>query len=124
MFRTILGTPVTLKTLLDRLKLWQNYTGGQTSLYKLLKRIGFSYQRENNRRALMETPHIAYQRRRFLEKYMENELKGDAKEQYVFLDETWIFSNGSFRRSWQDDDVRSVRKVKAEGNRYVTFPSY
>jgi hypothetical protein len=33
----------------------------------------------------------------------------------VFLDETFVFQNGTVRRSWQDEDVRSVRKISGEG---------
>jgi hypothetical protein len=33
----------------------------------------------------------------------------------VYLDETWVFANGTVRRSWQDEDVRSVKKITGEG---------
>lgn len=82
-----------------------------------MKKIGFSYKKDSNRRGLMEKPNVQRMRREFLKRFMENEDLGENKKLCVFIDETWIFSNGSFRKSWQDDDVRSVRKISGEGAR-------
>lgn len=67
----------------------------------------------------MEKPDIAEKRRRFLSLYMENEQLGLEKKPYVFMDETWIFSNGSIRKSWQDDSIKSVKKETGEGYRLI-----
>ncbi|GLV33248.1 hypothetical protein CBL_08416 [Carabus blaptoides fortunei] len=37
----------------------------------------------------------------------------------VYLDETLIFSKGGQRRSWQDVNTASVKKVAGEGTRYI-----
>lgn len=111
--------PVTLTLLKDRLSEKEIYEGSRSSLYKVLKKAGFSYQKDNPRLALMEKPDIAAKRRRFLERYMENELLGQAKKPYVFIDETWIFSNGSHRKSWQDGDIKSIKRTTGEGHRSV-----
>ncbi len=109
---------VTLKTVSDMLKEKEIYHGSISSLTQVLNQIGFSYKKDDPRRALMEKPDVTKSRRTFLKCYMDNEALGSAKLPYVFLDETWIFSNGSVRKSWQDEDVRSVKKNTGDGNRY------
>jgi hypothetical protein len=55
----------------------------------------------------MEKPHVVALRKNFLSKFMKNAESSERKS-CVFLDETWVFANGTVRRSWQDEDVRSV----------------
>jgi hypothetical protein len=55
----------------------------------------------------MEKPHVRSLRKIFLKRYMDKLVNPDAKP-CVYLDETWVFQNGTIRRSWQDEDVRSV----------------
>ncbi|XP_050306286.1 uncharacterized protein LOC126743300 [Anthonomus grandis grandis] len=69
--------------------------------------LGFKYKKDDNRRALMETPNIASMRAAFFKKYMENKHL-EFTRQLVFLDETWIFSKGNKMKSWQDENVKSV----------------
>lgn len=111
--------PVTLDCLHSRLSEKEIYKGSTGSLYSVLKKAGFSYKKDDPRRGLMEKPDVAAKRRRFLESYVANENHGQAKKPYVFLDETWIFSNGSHRKSWQDDDIRSVKRTTGDGHRLV-----
>lgn len=54
----------------------------------------------------MELPHVAFKRLVFLKEYMKE--KEESLYQFVFLDETWIFQNGTIGRSWQDGNKRSV----------------
>lgn len=114
-----IGKPVTIKSLQDQLRGKEKYRGSVSSLLRLVKSLGFSYKKEDNRRALMEKPYVADKRRRFLASYMENAELGPEKKPCIFLDETWIFSNGSFRKSWQDDNIKSVRKETGEGYRLI-----
>jgi hypothetical protein len=37
----------------------------------------------------------------------------------VVLDETWVYSNDTVRRSWQDDDVRSVKRSSGDGGKNI-----
>lgn len=83
--------------------------------------LGFTFKKENNRRALLEKPYIAEMRLKFLKSYMEN-LNSPTPRQVVFLDETWIFSKGNPGKSWQDSDIRSVRKPEGyEGKRFIVL---
>jgi hypothetical protein len=53
-------------------------------------------------------------RKKFLKDCMDN-LNSSDHRPCVYLDETWVFANGIVTRSWQDEDVRSVKKITGEG---------
>lgn len=65
----------------------------------------------------MELPQIALKRTNFLSAYNKN-LSSKYPRDLVFLDETWIFENGTTStRSWQDESAKSVRRLKVDGKR-------
>ncbi|KAJ3661538.1 hypothetical protein Zmor_005931 [Zophobas morio] len=66
----------------------------------------------------MEKPHVVALRKVFLSKYMEN-VNSAEKKPFIYLDETWVFSNGTVRRSWQDEDLGSVKRTSGDGGRYI-----
>ncbi|KAF2883286.1 hypothetical protein ILUMI_22875 [Ignelater luminosus] len=109
---------VTLNTLLMELKAREVIDISCSSLRQLLCNIGFKYLKDNNRRALCEKPTVVQQRTAFLRKIRKLEA-----EDYnlVYLDETWIFSRGGCKRSWQDNDVRLVKNVGGEGKRFIVL---
>jgi hypothetical protein len=63
---------------------------------------------------LMELGHVAISRVQFLRSYMQN-LNAQNHLQCVYLDETWIFENGSVHRSWQDDSYKSIKNGTLKG---------
>lgn len=68
----------------------------------------------------MEQPSVAHKRIQFLREYTENQ-KDHFSLKPVVLDETWIFSKGAFRKSWQDESLQTVRKKTGEGVRYIVL---
>ncbi|KAJ8914827.1 hypothetical protein NQ315_014839 [Exocentrus adspersus] len=52
-----------------------------------------------------------------MKEYMKN--KAEGLRQFVVLDETWIFKDGTVGRSCQDSDKKSVKKTKVGGARYI-----
>lgn len=78
--------------------------------------MGFCYRKDDPRRGLMELPWIAVLRTHFLHAYMKN-LNTEQPKQFVYLDETWIFENGTTGYSWQDTDQKSVKRTKVDGKR-------
>ncbi|KAJ3620908.1 hypothetical protein MTP99_004820 [Tenebrio molitor] len=68
----------------------------------------------------MELPRIALLRTQFLQEYMKN-VNGTVPHQFVFLDESWIFENGTTGRSWQDNSPKSVRRTKVDGKRHIVL---
>ncbi|KAF2892302.1 hypothetical protein ILUMI_13870 [Ignelater luminosus] len=109
---------VTLSTLLMELKAREVIDISCSSLRQLLFNIGFKYLKDNNRRALCEKPAVVQQRQVFLRKIRKLEAKD---YNFVYLDETWIFSRGGCKRSWQNNDVRSVKNVGGEGKRFIVL---
>lgn len=88
------------------------------SLRTLMRNLEFKYKKDDNRRALIEKTNIAALRTRFLRLYQKS--CASHLRQVVFLDETWIFSKGSARKSWHDENVKSVRRPKAvDGKRFI-----
>lgn len=92
------------------------FSGSLSTLGKILKDIGFRWKKNDPRGGLMELEHIASRRVEFLQKYVKN-MRSANPTQVVYLDETWIFENGSGSRSWQDDNRKSVKRTKSEGKR-------
>ncbi|XP_031357316.1 uncharacterized protein LOC116181178 [Photinus pyralis] len=89
------------------------------SLRKWIKSMGFKWKKSNNRKYLMDLPDIVHKRIKFLREYIENKNLGHEGYTPVFMDETWIFSKGSFRNSWQDDTKHTESIKPNEGHRYI-----
>lgn len=68
----------------------------------------------------MEQPYVVQKRINFLREYKLNE-RSPFPFKPVVLDETWIYSKGAFRRSWQDGTTETVRKKSGEGVRYIVL---
>nr|CAD7262815.1 unnamed protein product [Timema shepardi] len=64
------------------------FEGRRTTLYKLLHKIGFSWQK-SGRKVLMEDVNVDAKRIAFLREYRKLAVENN---NFVFLDETWIFS--------------------------------
>lgn len=112
---------ITLDTLLAEIKLRSIVDIGRTSLWYLLRNIGFKYAKDDNRRALCEKSHVVEMRTHFLRQYTKMSSALMQPGQFVFLDETWIFSRGGSKRSWQDNSVKSVKNSGGEGKRYIVL---
>lgn len=111
--------PVTVQLLRQKLVADELFKGCETSLNTVLKNIGFKYQKDNPRRGLMELPNIVIKRIRFLKEYLR--IQKAKTYEFVYLDETWIFQNGTVGRSWQDDDLKTVKTTKVDGKRYIVL---
>jgi hypothetical protein len=73
------------------------FLGPISSLKQVLRNIGFTFKATDSKR-LIELGHVAISRVQFLRSYMQN-LNAQNPLQCVYLDETWIFENGSVHRS-------------------------
>ncbi|KAF2892972.1 hypothetical protein ILUMI_13201 [Ignelater luminosus] len=63
---------------------------------------------------------VVSRRNAFLRRYLKN-VNSLAPSQFVFIDETWVFSKGSTKNSWQDNSIESLQQpAKAsDGKRYI-----
>ena len=87
-----------------------------------LKKLKFKWKKCSiaNRKYLMEQPSVVQKRIKFLREFTKNR-NDPFSLKPVVLDETWIFSKGAFRKSWQDDSLKTVRKKTGEGARYIVL---
>lgn len=110
----------TLDNLLEAARNLIDYRGGRTTLYKILKSIGLKYKIANDRKILCEQKHIKTLKIIFCRKFLQFQNSSE-NYMFVYLDETWIYQNGSPIRRWvHDTDLKfSPSKVKNEGRRYT-----
>ena len=109
--------PVTVKSLMYKFKEDNVFSFSATILKRLLHSISFDFKMDDPRRGLFEQDHIAASRATFLRKYFKN--KQEATYDPVYLDETWIFSRGSPRKTWHDSNAKILRKkLLGEGKRF------
>nr|XP_015837232.1 PREDICTED: uncharacterized protein LOC107398254 isoform X1 [Tribolium castaneum] len=90
-----------------------------SKLYKIMKSMGYCYRKFNNRKVLIEQPHVITKRIRFIRRYLQYLESNNYI--FVFLDETWIHENGNKVRMWiNESDPNGVPKlVNGEGKRFT-----
>lgn len=107
----------TLNKLLVELKNDKNFVGGRTTLWKILKRIGFRYKKcGSKRKFLMERHDIVAWRRKYIDTMRQNRVEG---RPIVFLDETYIHASYAVKKCWQNDDEDGVLTSDSAGTRWI-----
>lgn len=71
----------------------------KTTLYHIIKHLGFQYKKTNNKKVLMESTRIVEWRYRYLEKIKKYRDEG---YHIVYLDETWYDSHEVSKMMWED----------------------
>jgi hypothetical protein len=89
------------------------------SIHTWVRQIGFKFRKNDNRKFLMERPCIQIKRRHFLRQYLRH--KRMQLYQPVVLEETWVFSKGGNRKSWQDGSMATTSKKTGDGCRYIVL---
>ncbi|CAH2099013.1 unnamed protein product [Euphydryas editha] len=108
--------PTCKKLLLD-LRKKIDFPWGVTSLRKLLKQMGYKWQKyHRNRRILIERPNITYARSIYLRKIRQ--FRQNDREIF-FLDETWIDNNLTHKKCWQDDKINAILTDTSSSNRLI-----
>jgi hypothetical protein len=82
--------------------------------------MGFKYKIVNNRKILCEQKHVKISKVQFLRKFLQ--MKNACENfLFVYLDETWIYQNGSQIRRWvHNTDLKcNPSKFKSEGKRFT-----
>lgn len=87
------------------------------SINTWIHKIGFKFKTGCNRKFLCEHPSIRMKRIAFLRHYAEEKKLKNYKP--VFLDETWIYSKGGNRKSWQDGTKATSSTKTGDGDRYI-----
>lgn len=106
----------TLKKLNNTLKETGLFHGSETSLWRLLRKIGFRYKKCDKRKIVMERSDIVLARCSFLRatKNIED------WDNVVFIDETWLNANHTVGKIWTDDTAHcSTKPPSGKGQRLI-----
>lgn len=91
------------------------FNGSRSSVWQVIKNIGFTFSTISGRKILMESENIVASRCRFL-----REIRTKPVEQIVWLDETWVNIGHSLRKGWTDNTVEGTMKIPlGRGGRYI-----
>lgn len=95
------------------------FTGSVKSTWRILKSIGFRYQKCNDgRKFLMERTDIVVARVKFLRKM--HEVRQENLRPVIYLDETWVNQNHSRKYIWQTSTSSGGLKVPVgKGSRII-----
>ena len=93
----------TLDTLLAEIRRDLHFTGGRTTLWKFLKKNGFTFKKQDGRRFLVQRPEIVMQRHQYLRK-IKKLRQSKPQSKIIYLDETWINANHSPSKCWVDSE--------------------
>jgi len=107
----------TLGKMLAKIKEEMEFPYERDSLRRLLKHNGFYWRRcQNRRKILMEKPNILHLRYKFLRSIKQYRSEG---KNIIYLDETWVDTNLSFKKCWQSENVFGVAENISSSGRYI-----
>ena len=111
------GCRVSVKNLHRKLLEEYEWTGSTTSVYRIIKDLGFKWKKtRDNRLLLIERNDIRALRIKYLEKikYFRNQ-----GYPIVFLDETYIHAGHTASKSWTDNTSKGLFKNISKGARLI-----
>lgn len=106
-----------LRKLLPVLKEKIGFSWKKDTLCKVLHSMNFRWKKcVNKRKFLMERPDIVFWRHRYLRQMRRHR---EAGRPIVYIDETWVDSNLTFKKCWQDDTVLGATANVNSKNRLI-----
>lgn len=99
-----------------------NFEGGTTTLWKIMREIGFKYGKVRSGRAiLMERDDIVVKRNKYLRTIEKNrKCSPSIRRPEVFVDETWVIQNECVEQCWAVGDGSVGPKIKTgKGSRFI-----
>lgn len=120
--QNLIGQHVSLETVREYLRtIDPKYNFSATTLWRTLRRWGFTYGKEQRRSALKESDYVILNRRRYLrQKRLNRNPDGSFKRVEVYLDETYVNKNHSNHFTWYlDEDGPNVNKPSGKGQRLI-----
>ncbi|XP_065905339.1 uncharacterized protein [Dysidea avara] len=113
---------LSLSKILSKLQNDGVFSGGRTSLRRVLKDMGFKHRTINDKRVYYEQPRIVHQRHKYLRRMRRNRTEG---KPVVYLDETWANAHDGKSRAWVEADkttggtIGGVSKPSGKGERLI-----
>ena len=106
-----------LKKILLQLKEKMNFPYGKTRLWRLLKKIGFGYEKRGRQRIISERPEIITWRERYLRRIRKIR-EADPERAIVYTDETWLNQGHRTKKEWIDFETlkeKNLRSLRLSG---------
>ncbi|KAL1513242.1 hypothetical protein ABEB36_002675 [Hypothenemus hampei] len=82
--------------------------------------MGFRYKKINERKIMCEKNYVIRAKITFLRKYLQFQNSSE-NINFIFLDETWVYKNGSQVRKWVNENDKRMNDIKitSEGERFT-----
>ena len=90
---------LSLKKIVLQLKEKMNFPYGKTHLWRLLKKMGFGYEKQGRQRIISERPEIIAWRERYLRRKIR---EADPERAIVYTDETRLNQGHRTKKEWVD----------------------
>ena len=90
-----------LKKILLKVKEKINFLYSKTHLWRLLKKMGFGYEKRERQRIISERPEIIAWRERYLRRIRKIS-EADPERAIVYTDETWLNQGHRTKKEWVD----------------------
>ena len=105
-----------LKKILLQLKEKMNFLYGKTHLWRLLKKMGFGYEKRGRQRIISERPEIIAWRERYLRRIRKIR-EADPERAIVYTDETWLNQGHRTKKEWVDLETlkKTLRSLRMSG---------
>ena len=106
-----------LKKILLQVKEKMNFPYGKTQLWRLLKKMGFGYEKRGRQMIISERPEIIAWRERYLRRIRKIR-EADSGRAIVYTDETWVNQGHRTRKEWVDLETlkeRNLRSLRLSG---------
>ena len=111
----------TLESLLSLLKTRQLFSGGRTTLWLVLREMGFQYKKHENKRYIYEQLRVIQQRHDYLRRLRKNR---QDQHPVVYLDETWVNAHHGRDTMWVDGDgTAGWKRPSGKGGRLIVLHS-
>lgn len=107
----------TVKSVYERVTQETNFRGSQSAFYKLLRRMGYRYNKRSDRKFLKERPDIVAKRHQYLS--MIKQIRGLTNCPVVYLDETFLHQNHTVGKCWQMNGEGGIKVPTGKGIRII-----
>lgn len=89
----------------------------ETTLWRLLRKLGFKYGKLDERRSVMESPRLLLLREKFIS---EIRLRRSAGKSVIYLDETWFDTHDTLKKGYTDSSSNCTTKTPcSRGKRLI-----